>query len=122
MNEAFNVGKGGNAVISMLHHYFHHHDVGETTAHLHAENNNRYMMSYLMLCVLTGLHNKIMISFLPVRHTKFVFDWWFGLFKQHLCWIKINTLHNIAAAVDSSSMVNVPDTRWTMLCANLQLE
>ena len=75
-----------------------------------------------MLHVLTGLYKKKVISFLPVRHTKFVLDWWFGVFKQHFRRIRINTLDNIAAAVDSSSVVNVPDARWTMLCANLQLE
>ena len=67
VDEAFNVGKGANAVISMPHHYFHHHGVGETTAHLHADNcsgqnKNRYMMSYLKLCVLTGLHKGRVIS------------------------------------------------------------
>ena len=68
MDEAYNVGKGANAVISMLHHFFHHHSLGETTAHLHVDNctgqnKNRYMMNYLMWRVLTRLHKEITISF-----------------------------------------------------------
>ena len=119
MDEEFNVGKGANAVISMLHHFFLHHGVGETTAHLHADNcsgqnKNRYMMSYLMWRVLTGLHKEIIISFLPVGHTKFAPDWCFGLFKQRYRRTKINTLDDIATAVDSSSVVNVPQLVGTL--------
>ena len=119
MDEAFNVGKGANAVISMLHHFFHHHGLGETTAHLHADNcsgqnKNRYMMGYLMWRVLTGLHKEITISFLPVGHTKFAPDWCFGLFKQRYRRMKINTLDDIAAAVDTSSVVNVSQLVGTL--------
>ena len=103
----------------MLHHFFRHHSLGETTAHLHADNcagqnKNRYMMSYLMWRVLTGLHKEITISFLPVGHTKFAPDWCFGLFKQRFCLMKINDLDDIASAVDTSSLVNVPQLVGTL--------
>ena len=119
MDEAFNIGKGANAVISILHHFFHHHGLGETTAHLHADNcsgqnKNRYMMGYLMWRVLTGLDKEITISFLPVGHTKFAPDWCFGLFKQRFRRMKINTLDDIAAAVDTSSVVNVSQLVGTL--------
>ena len=96
----------------MIHRFFSHHGLGETMAHLHADkcsgqNKNRYVISYLMLRVLTGLHREITISFLPVGHTKFAPDWCFGLFKQHFRQTKINSLDDIASAVDNSSVVNV---------------
>ena len=119
MDEAYNVGKGANAIISMLHHFFQFHGLGETTAHLHADNcsgqnKNKYMMGYLMWRVLTGLHEEITISFLPVGHTKFAPDWCFGLFKQRFRRMKINNLEDIASAVDTSSLVNVPQLVGTL--------
>ena len=119
MDEAYNVGKGANSIISMLHHFFYQHGFGETTAHLHADNcsgqnKNRYMMSYLMWRVLTGLHKEITISFLPVGHTKFAPDWCFGLFKQRFRRMKINTLDDIANAVTTSSIVNYPQIVGTL--------
>ena len=76
IDEAFNVGKGANSIISMLHHFFQTHGIGEKSVHLHADNcagqnKNRFMMYYLMWRVRTGLHEEVTISFLPVGHTKF---------------------------------------------------
>ena len=53
IDEAFNVGKGANSIISMLHHFFGAHGLGETTVHLHCDNctgqnKNRFMMYYLI--------------------------------------------------------------------------
>ena len=119
VDEAYNIGKGANAIISMIHHFFSHHGLGETMAHLHADNcsgqnKNRYVISYLMWRVLTGLHREITISFLPVGHTKFAPDWCFGLLKQHFRQTKINSLDDIASAVDNSSVVNVAQLVGTL--------
>ena len=38
IDESFNVGKGANSIISMLHHFFEHHGLGQTEAYLHADN------------------------------------------------------------------------------------
>ena len=38
IDEAVDVGKGANGICSMLHYFFSHHGLGETNAHLHAEN------------------------------------------------------------------------------------
>ena len=38
IDEAVDVGKGANVTISYVHHYFINHGLGETDAHLHAEN------------------------------------------------------------------------------------
>ena len=70
------MGKGGNIIISMLHHFLETHGFGEVIVHFHADNccgqnKNRYLMAYFMWRVLVGLHEDIKISFLPVGHTKF---------------------------------------------------
>ena len=74
-DEASNVGKGGNIIISMLHHFLKTHGFGKTYVHFHADNcsgqnKNRYLMAYFMWRILTGLHEQIKISFLPVGHNK----------------------------------------------------
>ena len=112
IDEGFNVGKGANSIISMLHHFFEAHGIGEKSVHLHADNcagqnKNRFMMYYLMWRVLTGLHEEIIISFLPVGHTKFAPDWCFGLFKQLFRRMKIGDLDDIANCVSRSSTVNI---------------
>ena len=66
------------------------------------------MMQYLMWRVLTGLHDEVKISFLPVGHTKFAPDWCFGLAKQSFRRTKVNDLDDIANSVSRSSFVNVP--------------
>ena len=107
------MGKGANSIISMLHHFFEAHGLGESSVHLHADNctgqnKNRFMMYYLMWRVLTGLHEEVKISFLPVGHTKFAPDWCFGLLKQRFRRTKIGDLDDIANCVSLSSSVNVP--------------
>ena len=79
--------KGLSTIISMLHHFFKHHRIGETTVHLHADsccgqNNNKHMMEYLRWRTMVGLHDEVTIFFLPVGHTKFAPDWCFGLAKH----------------------------------------
>ena len=64
-------------------------------------------MSYLMWRVHTGLHEKIKISFLPMRHTKFTPDRCFGLFKRHYHLCKIGCLNDIVQAVNQSATPNV---------------
>ena len=52
MDEAFSVGKGSTAIISMLHHFFIY-GFGERGVHLHSDNcvgqkKNRFVMYNLM--------------------------------------------------------------------------
>ena len=80
------MGKGANAVVSMLH-FFEVHGLGEKDVHLHADNcggqnKNNIMVGYLLWCVLTGLHENIILSFMVAGHTKFSPDWCFGLLKK----------------------------------------
>ena len=106
------MGKGGNIIISMLHHFLETHGFGEVLVHFHADNccgqnKNRYLMAYFMWRVLVGLHEDIKISFLPVGHTKFAPDWCFGLFKRHFRLCKIGCLDDIVHAVNQSATPNV---------------
>ena len=66
------------------------------------------MMYHLMWRVLTGLHEEVKISFLPVGHTKFAPDWCFGLMKQRFWCTKVGDLDDIVNCVSLSSSVNVP--------------
>lgn len=111
IDEGANTGKGANTIISLLHHFFSTHSLGETNLHLHADNcsgqnKNRYMMQYLAWRVIVGLNDKITLSFMVVGHTKFSPDWCFGLFKQTYRRHKIGCLDDIVKAVETSALVN----------------
>ena len=111
IDEASDVGKGANAVVSMLDYFFNHHGLGETTVSLHADNctgqnKNNTMMQYLMWRVLTGLHHNINISFMVVGHTKFAPDGCFGMLKRALRRTEVSSLADIEQVIQSSSVVN----------------
>ena len=130
-DEAFDCGKGANAVISQLHHFFKIHGFGETEVFLNADNccgqnKNNTMMQYLAWRVITGRHNKITLSFLVVGHTKFSPDWCFGLLKQKYRKTDIGSLDALAQCVETSATCNhsqlvgtsdgsliVPTFEWT---------
>ena len=111
IDEANATGKGANTVISLLHHFFEHHAVGETSVHLHADNctgqnKNRHVLAYLMWRVQTGRHKEITLSFLIVGHTKFSPDTCFGLIKQKYRKTFVGCVEDIASVVSKSSEVN----------------
>ena len=61
INEASSVGKGANSTISMVHHYFSHHRLGETRVHLHADNcsgqnKNNFFLWYLAWQIILLTH------------------------------------------------------------------
>ena len=111
IDEAVNVGKGANAIISMLHYFFATYGLGEKIAHLHADNcsgqnKNRFMVYYLMWRVLTKQHNEITISFLPVGHTKFFPDAGFGMLKRKFRLTNVGCLSDIVDVVNKSAAMN----------------
>jgi len=112
IDEAVDKGKGSNAIVSMLHHYFSHHGLGEKTAHLHADNcggqnKNATMVHYLIWCVMTGLHDQITLSFMILGHTKFSPHWCFGIMKKKYRRTKVGGLTDLIDVVNHSAVVNV---------------
>ena len=106
------MGKGANAIVSMLHHHFVHHGLGETTVHLHADNcggqnKNATMVQYLLWRVMTGQHDQITLSFMIPGHTKFSPDWCFGLLKKRYRRTKVGGLNDLIDVVNQSAVVNV---------------
>ena len=99
IDEGMNIGKGGNCIISLLHHFLATHNLGEGNLCIHAnncsgQNKNRFVMQYLAWRVLDG---RIEISFLIVGHTKFAPDWCFGLLKQAYRRTKVGCLDDIVS-------------------------
>lgn len=118
IDEEFNVGKGANCVISLLHFFFENFGLGETHLHLHADNcsgqnKNSAMIWYLLWRIITGQHSAITLSFLVTGHTKFSPDCGFGLIKRLFKKTKVNTLNDITDVVNSSSVMNS-----AQLCGN----
>ena len=112
-----NVGKGTNAIISLLQYFFATYGLREKVAHLHADNcsgqnKNHYMMYYLMWHVLTKQHDEITISFLPVGHTKFFPDAGFGMLKRKFTVTNVGFLSDIASVVNQSTTMNHAQLVW----------
>eukprot|EP00117_Sycon_ciliatum_P015516 scpid43064/ scgid15324/ len=93
LGEADTIGEDGkkshnpNSVVSLLHHYFAVHGLGEDQCFLHADNcagqnKNRTVMAYLAWRCITGLHQRISLSFMITGHTRCLVDGLFGLLKQ----------------------------------------
>ena len=111
IDEAVDMGKSSNTIVSMLHHFFVHHGLGEKIVHLHADNcggqnKNAIMVQYLLWRVMTGQHTEITLSFMVPGHTKFSPDWCFGLLKKRYRRTKVG-LTDLVMVVNKSASVNV---------------
>ena len=96
----------------MLHHFLAVHGFGEKKVHFHCDsycgrNKNRFLMYYLMYRILTGLHDEIVVTFLPVGHTKFSPNWCFSFFKCHFRRCRVGCLDDIVKVVNESAKPNV---------------
>ena len=112
IDEAASAGKGVNATISYVHYFFENHGLGETVAHLHADNcagqnKNNYFLWYLSWRILMLLHQSITYSFLIAGHTKFGPDRCFGLIKKAYKVTFISSLYEFAQLVETSSSAGV---------------
>ena len=112
IDESATVGKGANATISYVHHFFAQHGLGETDVHLHADNctgqnKNNYFVWYFAWRVATRLHLSIMYSFLIAGHTKFGPDRCFGMLKKSYKVSFISSIYELAKMVDDSSSTGV---------------
>ena len=108
IDEADSLGKSANTVISLLDHYFLNYGLGETSAYFTADNcvgqnKNNALIQYLMYRVLSGLHNKIELSFLAVGHTKFSPDSHFGLIRKQYRNSQVYTYEKLAKIIEESA-------------------
>jgi len=96
-------GKGANATISFVHHFFAYHGLRETDVHLHADNcarqnKNNYLLWYMYLAwrIATGLHQSIKYSFLIAGLTKFGPDRCFGILKKSYKVSFVSSIYELA--------------------------
>ena len=116
IDEAADTGKGANATISYVHYYFKHHGLGETDAHLNADNctgqnKNNCFLWYLAWRTLMKLHHSITYPFLIASHTKFAPDRCFGLIKRSYKVTYVSSLYEFARLVETSSNTGVNKTQ-----------
>ena len=112
IEEGAAVGKGANATISYIHHFFVRHSLRETDVHLHADNcagqnKNNYFLWYLAWRIPTELHQSIKYSFLIAGDTKFGPDCCFGILKKAYKVSFISSIYELAQMVDTSSNTGV---------------
>ena len=98
-------------IISLLHHVVSTYGLVEASATCHADNcsgqnKNCHMVWYLMWRALTGKHREIILSFLPVGHTKFFLGAGFGMLKRKFKLTKVGCLEDIVSVVQSSAKMN----------------
>ena len=82
------------------------HIYTRTTALARIRISIKIMMSYLIWSVLTGHHQQIILSFLPVGHTKFFPDAGFGMLKRKFRVTNVGCLNNIASVVQKSAAMS----------------
>ena len=112
IDEAGAFGKGANATISYVHHFFTRRGLGEKHVHLHADNcsgqnKNNYFLWYFAWRVATKLHQSVNYSFFVVGHTKFAPDRCFGMLKKSYKVTFVSSLYELARMVDTSSNTGV---------------
>eukprot|EP00117_Sycon_ciliatum_P000151 scpid70016/ scgid6334/ len=98
---------GPNAVVSMLHYHLSQHQKGKPELGLHCDNccgqnKNRTVMAYLCWRTIVGLNDEIDLMFKRVGHTRCFVDGGFGFLKQKYRKSDVDTLDQLAAAVDAS--------------------
>ena len=109
--DSVTISKGAKTVASYLHVYFLLFGLGETEAHLHADNcveqiKNHVILYYLAWRVIMGLAKEISNSSLPQGHTKFSADWGFGIAKTNTKQRNVVTIKKLSEMIESSSFVN----------------
>lgn len=116
IDESDSVGKGANAVVSLVHHYLESHISSPNQQLLFnadncvGQNKNNCLMQYLMWRVLMGKTFEIKIAFMVAGHTKFAPDRFFGLVKKAYRSTSVSSLPDLEKTVSNSSIAgkNLP--------------
>ena len=108
IDEAEDVGKGADATISLVHHFFQNNSLKELNAYLYADNctaqnKNNANIHYLLWRVLTGRHRSLCLSFMLTGHTKFAPDRFFGLIKRKYCRSTVSSIIELERVVKEST-------------------
>jgi len=109
IQENESIGKGADAVISLVHHYFKNHSSGKKRLVIHADNcsgqnKNNAMIQYLTWRVMSGFHDQIKYCFMVAGHTKFSPDGFFGLIKLKLQNSEVQDLADLVQIVHNSTI------------------
>ncbi|RUS70890.1 hypothetical protein EGW08_021353 [Elysia chlorotica] len=108
IDEGVCVGKGSNAVISYLHHFFENHGAGEVNLSLHCDNcagqnKNQYVLQYLACALSQGCTPASPFHFMLPGHTKFAPDWCFDILKRAFRKAEVHTLQDLANVINTST-------------------
>ncbi len=103
---------GSNSVVSMLHHFLEIHSGHEPELHFHADkcvgqNKNHTVIGYLAWRLVTGLNQKITLSFMLVGHTRCFVDGNFGLLKKCYRRSEVDTVQQLREVATNSSRSNM---------------
>lgn len=106
--ESTSVCKGANLIVSLFDSYLKNFSHGEKVMYIHADNcvaqnKNNILMAYLAWRVGMKFNQKIILSFLPVGHTKFSCDWAFGLLKKKFKNRYVSSISELAEVVEEST-------------------
>lgn len=78
-----------NISISLIHHFFTKFALGETQALIHFGDNsmqmnkNHLLLAYFAWRTISGLHEKVSLSFFPQGHSKCWNDLYMGIIKKN---------------------------------------
>lgn len=106
--ESVSSTKGSNLVVSLFHDYLQKNSHGEEVMYIHADNcvgqnKNNILIGYLARRVANDKNKKIVLSFMPVGHTKFLCDWAFGLLKRKFRITYISSIQELEDCVEQST-------------------
>lgn len=107
IDEADAIGKGPNAVISMIDWCLEQHPASEVHAFADncvSQNKNNAMIHYFAWLVRRGVNRKMSLNFLLTGHTRFGPDRMFGLLKMKYSQCNIDCYEDLVACVNESSV------------------
>ncbi|XP_054154022.1 uncharacterized protein LOC128952625 [Oppia nitens] len=102
----FIIGSNGNdklqdITVSLINHFFTNYALSESQTYIHFSDNsvqqskNNHILSYFMWRSVTGLNEKIVLSYMPKGHSRSWNDLFMGVFKKKFRNCDINSLKDV---------------------------
>lgn len=106
--ESVSSTKGSNLIVSLFDRYLEMTSRGEETIFIHADNcvgqnKNNILLGYLAWRITKKKNKRIVLSFMPVGHTKFSCDWAFGLLKRKFRTTFVSSLNELENCIKEST-------------------